>query len=79
MGYAHGQSLSVDCAELIYGQWSILGSRASTLKDVVEVVKLTESGRLKPVVTQRFPLEKANEALNILRNSSPLGRIVLTS
>ena len=79
LGYAYGRQLSVDSAELIYGQWSILGSRASTLQDVVEVVKLTESGRLKPVVTQRFPLEKANEALNILRNSSPLGRIVLTS
>ena len=79
LGYAYGQPLSVDSAELIYGQWSILGSRASTLQDVVEVVKLTESGRLKPVVTQRFPLEKANEALDMLRNSSPLGRIVLTS
>ena len=79
LGYAYGQPLSVDSADLIYGQFSILGSRASSLQDVVEVVKLTESGRLKPVVTQRFPLEKANEALDILRNSSPLGRIVLTS
>ena len=79
LGYAYGQPLSVDSADLIYGQWSILGSRASTLQDVVEVVKLTESGRLKPVVTQRFPLEEANDALDVLRNSSPLGRIVLTS
>ena len=79
LGYAYGQPLSVDSADLIYGQFSILGSRASSLQDVVEVVKLTESGRLKPVVTQSFPLEKANEALDILRNSSPLGRIVLTS
>ncbi len=79
LGYTYGQPLAVDTADLIYGQWSILGTRASTLQDVVEVVKLTESGRLKPVVTQRFPLEKANEALDALRTTSPLGRIVLTS
>ena len=47
LGYAYGQPLSVDSADLIYGQFSILGSRASSLQDVVEVVKLTESGRLK--------------------------------
>lgn len=79
LGYAYGKALSVDSADLIYGQWSLLGSRASSLQDVVEVVRLVESGRLKPVVSEIFPLEQANEALATLRESSPLGRIVLTS
>jgi len=79
VGYMYGQPLSVDSADLIYGQWSILGTRASTLQDVVDVARLVENGKLKPVVSERLALEQANDALAVLRESSPLGRIVLTS
>ncbi len=79
LGYAYGQPLTVDSAELIYSQWSILGSRASTLQDVVDVARQVERGLLEPVVSERFALEQANEALALLRERSPLGRIVLTS
>ena len=79
MGYNYGVPLAVDTAALIYGQWSILGTRASSLQDVVDVVRLVEQGRLKPVVTERFPLEQVEAALARLRESPPLGRIVLTS
>jgi threonine dehydrogenase-like Zn-dependent dehydrogenase len=79
LGYAYGQPLLVDTAKMIYGQWNILGTRGSTYQDVVAVVRLVESGRLKPVVSARFPLERANEAIAVLRESPPLGRIVLTS
>lgn len=79
MGYAYGQPLEVDSADLIYGQWSLLGTRASNLQDVVEVVRLVENRRLKPVVSQSFPLEEAMGALEALQENPPLGRIVLTS
>ena len=79
LGYGYGMDLVVDTADLIYGQWSLLGTRASNLQDVVEVVKLVEQGRLKPIVSQRLPLEQANQALIQLRESPPLGRIVLTA
>ena len=79
MGYSYGVPLAVDTADLIYGQWSILGTRASSLQDVVDVVRLVEPGRLKPVVTERFPLEQVEAAPARLRESPPLGRIVLES
>ena len=79
MGYNYGIPLAVDTADLVYGQWSILGTRASSLQDVVDVVKLVEQGRLKPVVSERFPLEEVEAALARLRESPPLGRIVLES
>ena len=79
LGYNYGIPLAVDTADLIYGQWSILGSRASTLQDVVEVVRLVEQGQLKPVVSEQYPLTQAEQALARLRESPPLGRIVLTS
>ncbi len=79
LGYNYGVPLAVDTADLIYGQWSILGARASTLQDVVEVVRLVEQGRLKPVVSEQFPLAQVEQALARLRESPPLGRIVLES
>jgi hypothetical protein len=35
------------------------------------------SHRLNPVVSERFPLEQAHEAMTVLRENSPLGPIVL--
>ena len=79
LGYNYGIPLAVDTADLIYGQWSILGSRASPLQDVVEVARLVEQGRIKPVVSEQYPLHQAEQALARLRENPPLGRIVLTS
>ena len=79
LGYNYGIPLAVDTADLIYGQWSILGTRASNLQDVVDVVKLVEQGRLKPVVSETYPLQEVEQALTKLRESPPMGRIVLQS
>ena len=79
LGYNYGIPLAVDTADLIYGQWSILGARASTLQDVVEVARLVEQGKLKPVVSELYPRQQAEQALARLRENPPLGRIVLTS
>ena len=79
LGYNYGIPLAVDTADLIYGQWSILGTRASNLQDVVDVVKLVEQGQLKPVVSDTYPLHDVEQALAKLRESPPLGRIVLQS
>lgn len=79
LGYNYGIPLAVDTADLIYGQWSILGTRASNLQDVVEVVNLVEQGKLKPVVSETCPLRQVEQALARLRESPPLGRIVLQS
>ena len=79
LGYNYGIPLAVDTADLIYGQWSILGSRASPLQDVVEVARLVEQGRIRPFVSEQYPLQQAEQALARLRENPPLGRIVLTS
>ena len=79
LGYNYGIPLAVDTADLIYGQWSILGSRASPLQDVVEVARLVEQGKIKPFVSEQYPLHQAEQALARLRENPPLGRIVLTS
>jgi len=78
LGYQYGQHFSLDPQKIVYDELEIIGSRASIRQDLVDVIALVEKGRVKPVISECFPLEQANEAFVKLRSSASLGRIVLT-
>jgi len=78
LGYQYGQRVSLDPAKIVYDEIEIIGSRASIRQDLIDVISFVEGGKVKPVISESFPLEKANEAFVKLRNSTSLGRIVLT-
>ncbi len=78
LGYQYGQHFSLDPAKIVYDEIEIIGSRASIRQDLIDVISLVERKKVKPVISERFPLEKTNEAFVKLRNSSSLGRIILT-
>ncbi|MGI9599488.1 MAG: NADPH:quinone oxidoreductase family protein [Acidimicrobiales bacterium] len=54
-------------------------ARDPELRDSIsaELIELTSSGKLKPHVSGRYPLEKAGEALRALMDRKALGKIVL--
>jgi 2-desacetyl-2-hydroxyethyl bacteriochlorophyllide A dehydrogenase len=78
LGYQYGQLFSLDPAKIVYDEIEIIGARASIRQDLADVISFVERGKVKPVISERFPLAKANEALVKLRNSASLGRIILT-
>ena len=78
LGYQYGQRFSLDPAKIVYDEIVVMGSRASIRQDLVDVISLVERGKVKPVISERFPLERTNEAFVRLRNSASLGRIVVT-
>ncbi len=78
LGYQYGQSFSLDPQKIVYDELEIIGARASVRQDLVDVIALVEKGIVKPVISECFPLERANEAFAKLRRSASLGRIVLT-
>jgi acryloyl-coenzyme A reductase len=78
LGYQYGQLFSLDPAKIVYDEIEIIGSRASVRQDLMDVISLVERGKVKPVISERFPLGKANEAFVKLRKSPSLGRIILT-
>jgi D-arabinose 1-dehydrogenase-like Zn-dependent alcohol dehydrogenase len=61
-----------------YNEWILKGARLSTKAEFLQVIKLIEGGKLKPVISKTFPFEKANEALEALQRESTVGRLVLT-
>ena len=77
VGYAPNQPVEIDTVLYHVREWKLIGCRASTRQDLVEVVELTEKGLIKPVIDRVYPLEQANEGLRDLEDGKILGRGVL--
>lgn len=56
---------------------TISGVKVGTHKDLVDLVELAKKGFVKPVTTQTFKLEEANEALEKVKKGEILGRCVI--
>jgi propanol-preferring alcohol dehydrogenase len=57
--------------------YKIIGSYTGSLEDMVELVSLAERGVIKPVVSNRFKLDQAGEALQMLKDGKIVGRGVI--
>ncbi len=56
---------------------SVLREPKAHASNVVDLFALYESGKIKPRISRRFPLDRANEALEVLDNRSVLGKVVV--
>jgi alcohol dehydrogenase, propanol-preferring len=57
--------------------YRLIGSYTGTLSELVELVSLAERDVIKPVVSNRFKLDQAGEALQMLRDGRLVGRGVI--
>jgi propanol-preferring alcohol dehydrogenase len=55
----------------------LIGSYTGTMTDMVELVSLAARGVIKPVVSDRFKLDHATEALSKLKEGKIVGRSVI--
>jgi len=60
--------------------WGAFTARepAAHERNVRELFELFEAGKIRPRISQRFPLEKAAEAISILESRAARGKIVVT-
>jgi propanol-preferring alcohol dehydrogenase len=77
VGLAPGRPFTVDSVDMVLSEKRIVGSRTSSKQDLVDVIRLVEKGKIKPIVSRRFRLEEANEALEALRKGEAMGRMVI--
>ncbi|MFX1509459.1 MAG: NAD(P)-dependent alcohol dehydrogenase [Promethearchaeota archaeon] len=59
-------------------EFTIMGVKVGTHKELVDLVNLAKKGIVKSITTKSFKLEEANEALEQLTQGKILGRSVLT-
>lgn len=78
VGYAPDRPFPLNTMAMHYNEYQIMGSRYLTKRELLQLIRLIERGKIEPVVTRTFPFAQANEALNALARKTTLGRIVLT-
>jgi 2-desacetyl-2-hydroxyethyl bacteriochlorophyllide A dehydrogenase len=72
------EEFSVPSLDMMLNEKELVGCRGSTLEDLREVVELTRTGKIEPVVGMRFHLSEIEKAAGALRDGAMVGRIVLT-
>jgi propanol-preferring alcohol dehydrogenase len=57
--------------------YKIIGSYTGSIQDLIELVSLAKRGVVKPVISNRFKLDQAGEALQLLKDGKIVGRGVI--
>jgi NADPH2:quinone reductase len=84
LGYSAGRKTTIDVTDLIWKQASIKSfilfaqPNAAWADAWRTIISLLQSGAIKPIVAETFPLTKAADALRYLVEGRPFGRVVLT-
>jgi propanol-preferring alcohol dehydrogenase len=70
-------NFSVDPAMILYRGLEIHGSRYVSMAELQQTLDIVRQGRVRPIVTQTFPLEGAAEALRRVEEGRVVGRAAL--
>jgi alcohol dehydrogenase, propanol-preferring len=72
-----GGELRLSLVSMPTRAYKIIGSYTGSLQDMVELVSLAKRGVIRPVVSNRFKLDQAGEALQMLKDGKIIGRGVI--
>jgi propanol-preferring alcohol dehydrogenase len=75
--YQDDPSFMLDPGDFLHRGLELHSSRYVTAAEIAQTLELVRRKRIKPVVTQTFPLEKAEAAHELIRNNATAGRIAL--
>ena len=77
-----GATAGYDPKEDLRYIWSfelqIIGSNSFYDEDLIELMRLIESGRMKPMIDKTVPLEGAAEGLRLIQDRRVIGKVVVT-
>ncbi len=76
-GATSGPRIEMDLRFLYMRQFTIKGAYMGSHAELLEVIRLLEAGRVKPVVDSVFPLERVRDAHAHMESRSNFGKIVL--
>lgn len=76
-GATAGRNVQINLWPLFVKQQSVIGSYGRNRADIEATLEWAALGRIRPIIHQTFPLERAPEAFAALRNRGVLGKIVI--
>lgn len=77
VGNTSGPHFNLDIRYLFAKQISLIGSTMGNLYDYNQVMNLHFLGKIKPVIYEVFPFERAQHAMELLENGQQFGKLVL--
>ncbi len=72
-----GGELKLNLLTMPTRAYKLIGSYTGSMNDLIELVSLAKRGIIKPVISNRFRLDEATEALGMLKDGKILGRGVI--
>ena len=72
-----GGGLKLSLVSMPTRAYRLIGSYTGTLSDMIELVSLARRGVIKPIISNRFKLDQATEALTMLKEGKILGRGII--
>ena len=77
VGYSFDKPFSVFPAVIMRSEFAIIGSRACRPKELQEVIDLVATQKIKPFVSETFPLEQVNKVHDRLKKNEILVSIIV--
>lgn len=77
VGAHAGEVVPVDVIPLFRNQWSLIGSVRATASEIRHVIDLVAQGRLRAVIHEVFPLERAADAHRLMEERRQFGKLIL--
>ena len=78
VGNTSGPNTEIDIRFIFGKQISLIGSTMGSHQDFHDILKLLETGRLKPVIDRVMPLSEGKEAYGLMERGEIFGKLVLT-
>ena len=78
VGNTSGPQTEIDIRFIFGKQISLIGSTMGSHQDFRDILELTKSGRLKPVIDRVMPLSEGKEAYGLMERGEIFGKLVLT-
>ncbi|MFQ6134727.1 MAG: zinc-binding dehydrogenase, partial [Nitrososphaerales archaeon] len=76
-GVTTGKGINFDIQYLYRNELIIEGSYIYTIGEFYQVLKMAEDGRLKPIISEVFPLKDAAKAQRVMEEARQFGKLVL--
>jgi D-arabinose 1-dehydrogenase-like Zn-dependent alcohol dehydrogenase len=77
VGYNPDGPSLVRTMDIALSEYRLIGSRASGLKELEEMIAMLEEQRFEPVISRTYALDEVNQALEDLRQGHVIGRAVV--
>lgn len=76
-GATTGPYVKIDLRALFIKHQQLIGSTMGTLQDMREIIELARQGKLKPLISKRFPYDEIQEAHQWLEQGKQFGKVVV--